>query len=81
MVAEDFDEGVIKDCDSDAEAAAQAPSATGTGISGSLDADVDLTHDSASCAADCRCFLDLLYSALRASQLPVHAYHHKQQER
>ncbi|CAK0782989.1 hypothetical protein CVIRNUC_006184 [Coccomyxa viridis] len=53
VVAEDFDEGAIKDCDSDAEAAAQAPSAAGTGINGSLDADVDLTQDSALGGADC----------------------------
>ena len=69
VVAEDFDEGAIKDCDSDAEA---APSAAGTGISGSLDADVDLTQDSASGGMDCRCF-DLLYTSLSASHPSAHA--------
>ena len=61
VVTEDFDEGVIKDCDSDAEPVVQAPSVAATGISGSLDADVDLTQDSAPGGADCRCFLDLLF--------------------
>ena len=73
MVAEDFDEGAIKDSDSDAEAVAQAPSAPGTGISGSLNADVDLTQDSASGGMDCRCFLDLVEPVLLASLASAHA--------
>ncbi len=73
VVAEDFDVGAIKDCDSDAEAAAQAPSAAGTGINGSLDADVDLTQDSALGGADCRYPLDQLYPTLPASSASAHA--------
>ena len=73
VVAEDFDEGVIKDCDSDAEAAAQAPSAAGTGIGGSLDADMDLTQDSASGGADCRYPLDRRFPTLPASSASAHA--------